>query len=286
MAATIVMSLPNFFINCIKCFEVIQYGSNLDIDRDTLVLRLHYIGLSLSRWGTSKGIIGDNIHVETINPQLEECRPMLESILARFNEAQRKSAKFKLSKQRSPEAGTILELGETTESATSSFRKATKDLMHKYATKYGNAVTRTKWAIYERKILENLVSNLRSDVDDLTAFFPGRSAVPVEDLIAEEMSEFEDAALPVLRLISYNEEDTIMEEAVASEMNKREERGHTFEDFDIEGLDGLQFQAGDEVGFRATRSGGGSAYTNFKIRGSGKVHTGNKFHGEVHTYSN
>ncbi|KAL1600749.1 hypothetical protein SLS60_007137 [Paraconiothyrium brasiliense] len=283
-SASIVTSLPGLFMACIQCFEIIQYGRTLETERDTLVLRLHYIGLMLSRWGASKGIVG-TINPETIDAQLDECRPFLQAIITRFDDAKRKSEKYELNKQQQqqgqpPETHNVLQLEEATESAGSSFRTATKNLMHKYATKYDNAVTRTKWAIYERKVLENLVSNLRSDVDDLIELFPERVARPMDELIVEEVQELDDTVLPVMQQISHVEEDTAMEQEATAEIKKREGQGHTFENFNIKGQDGLRFRAGHEFGYGATPSGPRSSFNNFKVRGSGQVDAGDKWHGK------
>ncbi|KAJ4360973.1 uncharacterized protein N0V89_001542 [Didymosphaeria variabile] len=272
-SASIVTSLPGLFMACIQCFEIIQYGRTLETERDSCP-------------SPSKGIIG-TINPQTIDAQLEECRPSLQAIITRFDDAKRKSERYKLNKQqqqqqggRPPENNSVLQLEEPTQSPGSSFRNATKKLMKKYVTKYDNAVTRTKWAIYERKVLENLVSNLRSDVEDLIELFPERVARPVDELIVEEVQELDDTALPVMQQISHVEQDQAMEEAATAEIKKREQGGHTFDNFDVEGQDGLQFRAGDDIEYGATPSGPGNSYSKFKIHGSGTVNTGNKWHGK------
>ncbi|KAJ8109344.1 hypothetical protein OPT61_g7524 [Boeremia exigua] len=286
VASSVVLGLPGLFVSCVECFEIIQYGRNLESERDHFVLRLHYIGLKLSRWGASKGLVGaGNAETSPIDPALEECRACLESIMSRFADAQKKSRNFELKAEKKGnalEAEEMMMLESESPHREQAFRKTTRTLMNKYATKYRNGVKRAEWALYERKVLENLVISLRADVDDLVELFPERIAIPERTLIEVEVEEIEDDVLPVLQRINdIDIKDEAVNEAVSAEISKRERQGHRFANFDIEGKADLIFRAGDDVGFGAVRSGNSSEYTGFNIRGSGTVNTGDKYHGQA-----
>ncbi|KAK7187816.1 uncharacterized protein CC84DRAFT_190306 [Paraphaeosphaeria sporulosa] len=83
VASNIVLGLSGLFLSCVQYLEVF--------------LRLHYIGLKLSRWGVSKSLIGTNRHgyVKAAEMELEKLRSCLESIMSRFAEAQNEKQKFR-----------------------------------------------------------------------------------------------------------------------------------------------------------------------------------------------
>ncbi|KAJ4289011.1 hypothetical protein N0V90_011353 [Kalmusia sp. IMI 367209] len=271
-----VLSLPGLFLSCVQFFEMIQYGRNLESDRNLMVLRLHYIGVNLSRWGTSVGLVDDDTAV-SYDDRIEDCRPLLENIKGRFEEAQRKS---NLSKPKS--TGKDILTNDEVQLSKDRLCQRMKFWMRKYATKYNakydNSVITIKWAIYERKVLDLLVSGLRSDVDDLTKLFPAElQVIPLRQLQQNDVIELEDESLPVMQTIVEDEEDDTMQEIVAAEIKHREKQGHVFDNFDIEGRADMKFRVGNSVARGATPIGPRSHYKNFKIRGSGTINIGDDY---------
>lgn len=261
-AITTVLNIPGTFIACVQCFEIIQYGRAFEEDSSQLVLRLEYIGLGLARWGQSLGIF-DAYGSVVYTGNLEEVQPYLVNILRRFEEAEKKAGSYK------PDE--IME--EESTSLQSGLRKEIRGWMHKYATKYNKGVTKVKWAIYDKKAMDNLIGNLRNDIDDLMKAFPASQ----RQLQENEIKELEDGPLLLMKDVADKEYDETAKEMAASEIKKREAEGHSFENFDIEGNAGLNLRTGNLVGRGAIVTGAGNSYKGFNIRGEGNVHTGNEF---------
>jgi Prion-inhibition and propagation len=270
--AGLVLGLPGLFVSCVECFEYIQLGRKLEEDYDTTVLRLSNIGLSLSRWGKSMGLHGtaplDKDQIAALEP---EARPLLEGILRRFEKVSNKSEELKL-KATNEEVALVRR-------DMNSEARGLYTMMHTWMhTRYinqQNRVKKVRWAVYDKKALNSLISDLRELVDDLVKLFP--AAQPSQRQLCEvEVSELEDNMLVLMQDIA-KDDDEIMEEVARAEIAQRKERGHSFEKFDIEGKSDLKFRAGNFVARGATVTGPGSSYDNFKIRGSGDVHTGDKY---------
>ena len=285
--ASPVIGLPATFISCVQCFEIVQYGRNLEDDQGHLVDRLHHIGVKLSRWGESRGLLNGNL--ESASDQ-EGCQKSFMRILSRFQEAQERGQKYELKQSKSEtstENGNTLELEDEGKigPAFKSFRNGMKGFMNKYATESRNAGLRVRWAIYERQVLLNLVNNLRSDVDDLVELFPEHVVTSEQELIVREMQEVADDAIPVVqfvnkeeKLVCNNELETLLEKAVIAEIERREQQGrpiHRFENFDITEV--TDAHVGNKIATGSEAEKMGSVFKTFKVSGAKGLHIGHEY---------
>ncbi|KAF2642691.1 hypothetical protein P280DRAFT_516460 [Massarina eburnea CBS 473.64] len=271
VASSMESSLPGLFVSCIECFELHQYSQAPEADLHLLELRLYYIGVSLSRWGLSKSLVGQTNAVPDYDHRLDESRTLLEGILKRFATAQSEKDAFKLT----PDTKEVAMLEDSEESR---LQQSLKGWMRKYVTKYQIGTKHGKWAIHDKRVLENLVVNLRADVEELVKLFPV-TAVTQRQLVKAEVQELDDDLLPAAQRLGHEEQDEVMEETVQTEIRNREQRNvfHKFKDFDISGDEKLNLQIGNRVGQGAKVEGLGNSYTGFRIRGSGSVYIGNDY---------
>lgn len=258
-AAGLVLGLLGTFISCIQCFEYIQLGRKLEEDHDTAVLKLSNIGLSLSRWGKAVGLSGAPIEKDQMTVLEPKARPLLEGILKRFEKAGAKSEEFKLRAT----SDDLALVNQDMDPKAKSLSIKMHAWMRTHYINQQNRMTKVRWAIYEKKVLNSLISDLRELVDGLINFFP-----TVHDsqrqLCEIEVSELEDDTLVLMHSIA-KDDDEIMEEVATAEITERQTRGHVFKKFDIDGKTNLIFRAGDTVARGAIVTGPGSNYEDFKF---------------------
>jgi hypothetical protein len=271
LIAGVLLGLPGLFVSCVECFEYIQLGRKLEEDYDTAVLRLSNIGLSLSRWGKTMGLDRTPIDMDQIAILEPEARPLLESIIRRFERANIKSEEFKLRAT----GGDAALIERDMRPETGSLYAKMHGWMHARHINHHNRMKKVRWAVYEKKALNSLISDLRELVDDLIKLFPA-AHTSQRQLCEIEVSELEDDTLMLMQNIA-KDDDEIMEEVVTAEIAGRKGRGHSFEKFDVEGKADLSFRAGNSVARGATVIGPGSSYKDFQIRGSGHVDIGDKY---------
>jgi hypothetical protein len=293
--AAVVTGLPASFISCVQCFEIIQYGRNLQSEHDHLVDRLHHIGVKLSRWGKSRGLLDDNLTPIDSLPDREGCQEIFTRILGRFEEAREKGKRYELNRRRQGgEMGSsdALELDgeENIAPSVKSFRTNMRSFMSNYTRRSRNAGIRVRWAIYERQVLTNLVNNLRSDVEDLVELFPQHVVTPEKDLILREVQNFPDDAISIAqvineaeKLISEKEVEKLLETAVTEEIERREQQGrpiHRFENFDITKV--TDTQIGNRIARGSEAEKMGSVFKMFKISGAKGLRVGHEYQAVDH----
>jgi hypothetical protein len=251
------LNLPGCFIACVQCFELIQYGKSFEDDHENLVLRLDFIGLSLARWGKAIGILDEGSSIVS-HRSSGKCAEYISTILKRFEEAESKLNDAQIDKSPMKE-----------EVRSKNLRKKMQRFRYNYVTKYENVSKRAKWAMYNKTVLEELVSHLREDVQDLINLFP----VTQRPLQKKEVQELGIESLMLMKKIA-TDEDEIMEDIIVKEMDSRERDANTFEEIDYEGHTDMKFRAGDTVARDATPTERGNRYKGIKLRGAGTVDLG------------
>ncbi|KAF2471668.1 uncharacterized protein BDR25DRAFT_222763, partial [Lindgomyces ingoldianus] len=165
-AGAVVISLPGIFMSCVQCFELIQCGRN--IERDLLILTTKFSNqqLRFTKWGEACGLGYPNGY----DPQLDDAqfKPNIERTLW--------SIKLVL------DSGiTVIESYETdpTEKAANVLLRGTaarwswtavKERLRK-STKHSGFKEATKWALADKRKLDDLVkhpSDLVGDLEYLT----------------------------------------------------------------------------------------------------------------------
>jgi hypothetical protein len=132
------------------------------------------------------------------------------------------------------------------------------------------------WAIYEKKVFDRLVADLHGLVEDLVDLFP-ETQISQRRCCQAEAADVEDEMLGLLGTVARDNGDEMLGEAVGAEIEKRNQQASSFNDFDIDGQDGLEFRAGRFVARGAAVQAFGSSFKTFKIRGAGKVVVGDTY---------
>jgi hypothetical protein len=215
------LNLPGLFVACVQDFEYIQFGRDFEGVHKDLVLRLDLLQTRLSRWGYCVGVINDQGELE-FSERLEGCEPYLSHILKEFDHARDRVAKSKPVAIRYDE--------DQTESSV--FRKKIQGWTLEYTKKWKSGRKRVEWALHDRKVLEGLICNIRTDIDDLNAVFPEDQAKQllatqikccVDDVKELKGSELRDLA----RLAEVDDEEPMLE-TVKKEIQNRNSGSHSF----------------------------------------------------------
>jgi hypothetical protein len=272
--SALTLSLPGLFVSCIQCFEFIQLGRQLEHDYEGAVLRLSSIGLRLSRWGESVGL-GDPLTNEEgrnlIADAVPEAERLLTAIIERFETANAKREQFR---PRASDETTIIQPDMAP--AARAVHQTMQKWMSQRRMNHQNRMKTVCWAIYEKKVFDRLVADLHGLVEDLVDLF-SQTQLSQRRCCQVEAAEVEDEMLGLLGTVARDNGDEMLGEAVGAEIEKRNQQGSYFEDFDIDGQEGLEFKAGRFVARGARVQAFGSSFKTFKIRGAGKVVVGDTY---------
>jgi hypothetical protein len=183
----IALGIARLFNSALECFELVRIGQDFDSDFETYQAKLHLLQIRLSQWGEAVGL--DRVNNDTKLPiplnNQEVLHQTLSSILKLFDDVEKTS---------------VAQARRATESEFSARMKEMCGKMRDMSMKRKNSaikssfLTKTKWAVTEHKVVDELVKNISDLINDLIAAFPAdtrRKEICDED--AKELAKTEHA---------------------------------------------------------------------------------------------
>lgn len=270
--AEFALAIPGLFLNCVDIFELVELGRDFDQDFGSWHLQLQSNELRFKRWGEAAGITDEES--ETFVKQLQKNNSPQEIKLAykacytikkqleRANEDSKEMASF------SDDAAelVITEEFKQLEISTPDVKHADgalKKLKNKYQRSVRQVVVRSKWAIYKRTQLKDLLEAIAEHVTALEQLFPQQA----QALVAEEAKELDAEAIKALKDV-VSENDPLLQNALHAEA-------------DSQGLSWDNWQLNDyttnhlgNIYLEAQANGVSGRWNNITARGHAVTHAG------------
>ncbi|KAJ6785589.1 hypothetical protein PWT90_00461 [Aphanocladium album] len=157
------LSVAALFNNAVECFGYIQQGRHYGRDYERCQLKLDIIQARLTKWGDTVGI-NDETRFATTAPSDESTqrvRIVLEEISLLFQTAKKTSSRYDFEKKAPPGPWPSLDIFQGV------LRKKGKERQRASSFKQ-----KMKWALYDAKEFQRLLTNLNGFVDDLEKLYP------------------------------------------------------------------------------------------------------------------
>jgi Prion-inhibition and propagation len=206
-----VVALAGLFNNAVDCFEYIQLGRNFGKDFQTSLLKLDNARLRLSRWGEAARLNGDvadvqSLELTALSPEdIPKAEGLLGHILDLFTDAEKVSGNFKSQAVTGDSGLMVLDVHADLDAA----HRTLHDQMRGLSIRRQNKTSlqqKAKWALYEKKHLERLISDVIELVNDLVETFPAIQQAQRE-LCKIEVSDIgTNGSLPILEGITASQD--------------------------------------------------------------------------------
>ncbi len=157
------LSVAALFNNAVECFGYVQLGRHYGRDYERCQLKLDILQARLTKWGDAVGIY-DQARFATASPTDEATRRVkivLEEIGLMFQTAKKTSSRYDITKKISEAAWPSLDLFHGV------LRRKGKERQRASSFKQ-----KMKWALYDAKELQRLLTILSGFVDDLEKLHP------------------------------------------------------------------------------------------------------------------
>lgn len=175
------LSVAALFNNAVDCFGYVQLGRHYGRDYERCQLKLEIIQARLTKWGDAVGI-NDDQKFKTTSPtdeSTQRAKTILEEIGLLFSTAKKTSSRY-----------------DTPSSTAAQGPWPALHIVHGVLRRKGKERQRTstfkqkmKWALYDAKEFQRLLSNLSGFVDDLEKLYPAEQAVPDSQAAADGLSD-------------------------------------------------------------------------------------------------
>jgi hypothetical protein len=209
-----VASLAPLLQTALDCFQHIRLSKSFGKDFEICRLRLDSIQLRLSRWGQATGLGSDTARMVTLeNGSIAEenqkaIKTRLGQIISLFEDVEKVSRSLSTTNGEQNDSEEL----ETMAESSTSIHQRVLEICHR-RQKHTSQGKKTKWALYKRDHLTELINNLQILVNDLIELFPA-ALNKQRELCDEEADELrEEADLPLLRTVA-EERDLPLAEAL------------------------------------------------------------------------
>lgn len=273
--AEFALAIPGLFLNCVDIFELVELGRDFDQDFGSWHLQLQSNELRFKRWGEAAGITDEES--ETFVKQLQKNNSPQEIKLAykacytikkqleRANEDSKEMASF------SDDAAelVITEEFKQLEISTPDVKHADgalKKLKNKYQRSVRQVVVRSKWALYKRTQLKDLLEVIAEHVTVLEQLFPQQAQV----LVAEEAKQLDPEAIKALKDV-VSENDPFLRDALHAEAVSQ---GFLWEGIEVSDYNTARL--GKDYR-KLPPSGGSGTWTKLKSSGNSVIHAGHTY---------
>lgn len=244
------LGILGLFNNCVELFEHIQLGRHFGNDFQTYQLKLDLYQARLLRWGTSININQvqqfANGNPEDIpedqKKRLQLLAVTLDALKTHFEQAEKKSKGYANIAQLTSDASALVPYGEEQlEMPVRGLHTMFKKLALK-SQKETSILKKAKWALYDVKQFENLVSDISDFVQSLEKLFP--DAIEASRTIAlREIADIKDQlSLSTLHYAAENV-DNVMLQAVKSRFTSGVQ--NSIDSFDL--ADDVQLKVGNTM---------------------------------------
>jgi hypothetical protein len=211
-----VVALVTIFDSALNCFRHVKVAKSFGSDYKTYFLRVRNLQLRLSRWGETvgldKGLMAGGQSAAGALPelQLKQAEELVGHIVRLFSDAGELVEKY------AGNAGDLIVIDEDAQGLGDTARLCQKmrDICLRRQRQI-NLAMKTKWSLFSREKLIELVDNIQRLIDDLENVFPAEIMVSkAAKLCEEEASELRnEKALPKLQDIALKQ-DTLLAEAI------------------------------------------------------------------------
>ncbi|OJJ42792.1 hypothetical protein ASPZODRAFT_1258731 [Penicilliopsis zonata CBS 506.65] len=178
-----VFSLPSVFTSCVDCFQYFHLEHTFGIDYENSLIQLDVAHLRLSRWGESIRIETDQPLIES-EAERDHAKNLLQAIINTFDDARRVSSRYN-------NAAKMVEPCETPSFQrqpsfqTSPVHGKLRKMAHRRQKGTG-FLRRVKWALHDKKTLDDLIEKVTKYTDQLVELFP---AAPLAAMESDESSQ-------------------------------------------------------------------------------------------------
>lgn len=280
-----IAGLAGTFTACVDCYEYIQLGRNFGHDYGKCLLRLDAAKVRMTRWGASVGLGAETQplhqialseantqrlhHITITEAERDLAKSLLEQILATFNEVKERSERFKRHMTVKRSGLDDLVLYDANTDLDPEYRRLhlTMSQLALKRQKKTNLLTKTTWALYEKRRFDALINDITGFVGELVELFPA-ALNDQESLCKMEVSAIQETQDLALLKVVIGDDDQMLEGVVNKEM---ESRGHSFTDWKIDG--GSKLWAGDDNAFGVASKS--HHFNKFSVSGNADVRLGN-----------
>ncbi|RSL59370.1 hypothetical protein CEP54_007327 [Fusarium duplospermum] len=273
------ISVAALFNNCVDCFEYIQFARRFGKDYGTCQLRLDVAKWRLDRWGAAININNDSRFRSDapVDNSVARARSILQDIVGKIGEACKISQTYEPTPDYDREIFTRADMDPASQRLRDQYETITKKRQDRTSL-----LKKTRWALYDKKLLGDLISNIVSSTRELEEVFPSVLQASMQLARAEigqvdnqqSLRLMQDVASgpdPVLR-------DLAKQRLAGVEVQNSAIRVKTAESGKMGVGDNFTREAfGQSVGFpyRATNH-----VEDMEVGGDSKVHVGDNFGGK------
>ena len=223
--AEIVPAIPGLFLNCIEIFGLVQLGRNFSEDFGSWHLQLNANELRFRRWGEAAGITDEtsetfvkqlqkNYSLQDIKLAYNAC-DTIQTQLTRANEDSNKMSFL----GDDPAELLVIDEFKQLEISTPDVKcadGALKRLKGRYQRGVRQVVVRSKWALYKKKQLEDLLRVIAEHVTVLENLFPHQA----QALVAAEAKTLEPEDIKALKDV-VSSSDPLLKDALREEAGSK-----------------------------------------------------------------
>src|SRR2546421_4016159 len=227
-----VVGLAALFSACMECFDYVQLGRAFGSDYGKCLLRLDAAKVSFSRWGEATGIasasqVADRLVVSERDLRLAES--LLQQILDSFEDAEKISTRYRKHLQLdNPNSEALAVCDERNDLSVQDLKLHSQlRAIASRRQKTTGLVRKARWALYEKKKFDTMISEITEFVDKLVDLFAGvkTSLVP---LCEQELSTIADARDVAKLNVVAGTDDTVLQSCSEAELTRR---GHRVTDW-------------------------------------------------------
>lgn len=174
------LSVAALFNNAVECFGYVQLGRHYGRDYERCQLKLDILQARLTKWGDAVGI-HDDARFATASPTNEatqRVRIVLEEIGLMFQTAEKASSRYNITRKISDAAGPSLGIIQGVLRTKGKERQRASSFKQKM-----------KWALYDAKELQRLLTNMNGFVDDLEKLHPAEQRRPATPDTVDALTE-------------------------------------------------------------------------------------------------
>jgi hypothetical protein len=265
------VSLTAIFTTCVDCFEYVQLGRNFGKDYQRSLLKLNITKLRLSRWADAVDESRNQYQVPVGTPaEAQKVKEILGEIVACFADAEKVSKRFETKSSNSTELQ-VYNADTDLEPSLRTMHDKMRELalMRQQRSSVGQ---RARWALYEKKYFDRLISDVTQLVKGLVQLFPATQQRQSE-LVVEEVQEMESQ--PAFTEIESAAEgvDSLLISSVQQALAAQ--GSHSFTRNTATGEADAQY--GNQYARGAQHTGPGHSYTENVTSEKAKAQYGNKF---------
>ena len=260
-----------------ECFDYIQLGRAFGTDYGKCLLRIDAAKVRFSRWGEANGVVAKSQLHDCLRVSEKDFRlaqSLLQQIQDSFEDAERKSRRYQnhaTSDESTRNALIVYNENQDLSTQDAQIHSRLRTIASQRQNNI-NIIQKTRWALYDKKKFDTMISEVVDFVDRLVDLFPNTKDSQIT-LCAKELSTIEDArGLMRLRDVVGADDPTLQRCAEAELAH----RGHVVTGWKVG--DEADVWVGDENGVGVESKGHHAS--NFSVSGSAKLRLGNNNKGQ------